>query len=152
MQRALEVALCGFGEQDHRMTISHHPVELEHVVFEVDVLEEKARSRHLIGSFGDRAREQPAQGIDPRSQISIDWDHVPKARDYFPEKGGFVETSEAQAFDLTEDPILNVSAWAHDSTLPSGIGVLILYHTSFLRSTQTRELQISGISNSRKGG
>jgi hypothetical protein len=65
MQGALEIALGGVGEQGHRIAILRHPVELEHIVLEVDVLEEETRSSRLVRLFGERTRGQSAQRIHP---------------------------------------------------------------------------------------
>jgi len=76
------VALGGFGEQGNWMAVSYHPVELEHHVLEIDVLEKEATfSRHLLRPFGDRTRQQSTQRIDPWSKIGIDWYGVPQTRD-----------------------------------------------------------------------
>jgi hypothetical protein len=77
VQGALEVAPGAFGEQSHRMSIPRHPVELEYVVLEVDVLKKETRFGQLVRRFGDHTRGQCTQRIDPWSPIDIDRYRVP---------------------------------------------------------------------------
>jgi hypothetical protein len=64
------------------MPTSHHPVVLENVILEVEVLKDEARSLFSSQLFGDRARDQPTQRIDPVSAIGIDGHRTLQARSY----------------------------------------------------------------------
>ncbi len=117
-QGALKLTSSGLRQQSHRKPISHHPVELENVILEADVLEKEAKPALVSHLFDDRMRDQAARRVHRKGNGPLERYGSLHPLCHPLAQRGSIQPRIAEPLDFDEVPVAGEICRVHRSGTP----------------------------------